>query len=29
MVRFPGGGHNDLDAFGAFGVAMKFIEGKE
>jgi fermentation-respiration switch protein FrsA (DUF1100 family) len=26
MVRFPGGGHNDLDAFGASGVAMKFIE---
>jgi uncharacterized protein len=26
MVRFPGGGHNDLDAFGAVGVAMKFIE---
>jgi fermentation-respiration switch protein FrsA (DUF1100 family) len=26
MVRFPGGGHNDLDAFGAAGVAMKFIE---
>jgi fermentation-respiration switch protein FrsA (DUF1100 family) len=26
MVRFPGGGHNDLDAFGAASVAMKFIE---
>lgn len=26
MVRFPGGGHNNLDAFGASGVAMKFIE---
>jgi fermentation-respiration switch protein FrsA (DUF1100 family) len=26
MVRFPGGGHNDLDTFGASGVAMKFIE---
>ena len=26
MVRFPGGGHNDLDAFGASGVAIKFIE---
>jgi fermentation-respiration switch protein FrsA (DUF1100 family) len=26
MVRFPGGGHNDLDAFGALGVAMKFME---
>jgi pimeloyl-ACP methyl ester carboxylesterase len=26
MVRFPGGGHNDLDAFGASGVALKFIE---
>jgi fermentation-respiration switch protein FrsA (DUF1100 family) len=29
MVRFPGGGHNDLDAFGAAGVAMKFIAGVE
>lgn len=26
MVRFPGGSHNDLDAFGASGVAIKFIE---
>jgi fermentation-respiration switch protein FrsA (DUF1100 family) len=26
MVRFPGGGHNNLDDFGAAGVAMKFIE---
>jgi fermentation-respiration switch protein FrsA (DUF1100 family) len=25
MVRFPGGGHNDLDEFGAAGVAMKFL----
>jgi hypothetical protein len=26
MVRFPGGSHNDLDAFGASGTAIKFIE---
>jgi fermentation-respiration switch protein FrsA (DUF1100 family) len=25
MVRFPDGGHNDLDEFGAAGVAMKFL----
>jgi fermentation-respiration switch protein FrsA (DUF1100 family) len=25
MVRFPGGGHNDLDAFGAASVALKFL----
>jgi len=24
-VRFPGGGHNDLDDFGAIGVARRFI----
>jgi fermentation-respiration switch protein FrsA (DUF1100 family) len=29
MIRFPGGGHNDLDDFGAAGVAMKFIERGE
>ena len=25
FVRFPGGGHNDLDDFGAIGVARRFI----
>lgn len=25
MVRFPGGGHNDLDAFGATDVARQFL----
>jgi fermentation-respiration switch protein FrsA (DUF1100 family) len=29
MVRFPRGGHNDLDEFGAAAVAVKFIEGVE
>jgi hypothetical protein len=25
LVRFPGGGHNDLDAYGALAVARPFI----
>ena len=25
FVRFPGGGHNDLDRFGATAVALRFI----
>jgi fermentation-respiration switch protein FrsA (DUF1100 family) len=29
MMRFPRGGHNDLDDFGAAAVAMKFVEGAE
>ena len=28
LVRFPSGGHNDLDDFGAMDVALKFLEKK-
>jgi fermentation-respiration switch protein FrsA (DUF1100 family) len=26
FVRFPGGGHNDLDDFGAADAALKFLQ---